>query len=142
VELITYPPTKGHAKLKHYMATTKVALSQVQLPCPAITSGGTPDLWQTCSLDIVNEYRSGTFVYSERSFVEYGTCDWQDWALTVVTAAVSANADVRAIIDALLKLLSSDLMGLQGYGHVIGHLQVTINGLSKEHGHLVWPTLD
>ena len=140
--LMTYPPAKGHAKVMQFMTAAKVALNQVGLPCPAITSGGTPDLWQACSLDIINEYRPGTYIYNDRSLVEYGTCSWQDCALTVVATVVSANADGRAIIDAGSKVLSSDLLGLQGHGYVIGHPQVTISGLSEEHGHLVWPTLD
>lgn len=43
----------------------------------------------------------------------------------------------RAIIDAGSKVLTSDLLGLTGYGHVLGRDDIRIDQLSEEHGRLV-----
>ncbi len=49
-----------------------------------------------------------------------------------------AAAD-RCVIDAGSKSLSSDLLGLQGYGRILEHLDWEIYGLSEEHGHVRAP---
>jgi len=46
-------------------------------------------------------------------------------------------ADNRAIVDAGSKTLTSDLLGLKGYGHVLGRDDIAIDQLSEEHGRLV-----
>ena len=40
----------------------------------------------------------------------------------------------RAVIDAGSKVLTSDLLGLDGHGHVLGRPDIHIAGLSEEHG--------
>lgn len=60
-----------------------------------------------------------------------------DCALTVVATVVSVPAANRAIIDAGSKILTSDLLGLTGYGHVLGRNDILIDQLSEEHGRLV-----
>lgn len=63
----------------------------------------------------------------------------EDCALSVLTTVVSVPAIGRAIIDAGSKALSSDLLGLNGYGHIVGHPELQIVKLSEEHGHLEYP---
>ncbi len=50
---------------------------------------------------------------------------------------VSVPARNRAINDAGTKTLTSDLLGLTGYGHVLGPDDIAIDQLSEEHGRLV-----
>jgi D-serine deaminase-like pyridoxal phosphate-dependent protein len=71
--------------------------------------------------------------------VERGTCTLDDCAITVLVTVVSTPAAGRAIIDAGSKVLSSDLLGLEGHGHIIGRPDVGIAKLSEEHGHLEYP---
>jgi D-serine deaminase-like pyridoxal phosphate-dependent protein len=52
----------------------------------------------------------------------------------VLATVVSTPTPDRAVIDAGSKVLSSDLLGLTGHGHVIGHPEIQITGLSEEHG--------
>lgn len=66
-----------------------------------------------------------------------GVCGWEDCALNVLATVVSVPAPDRAVIDAGSKTLTSDLLGLVGYGHVLGRDDVTIDQLSEEHGRLV-----
>jgi len=58
-------------------------------------------------------------------------------ALTVLATVVSVPADNRAIIDAGSKVLTSDLLGLNGHGHVLGRDDLVIDQLSEEHGRIV-----
>ncbi|URK86039.1 hypothetical protein LP421_01075 (plasmid) [Rhizobium sp. RCAM05350] len=86
---------------------------------------------------VTTEYRPGTYVYNDRSLVSRGACTWDDCALTVLATVVSVPAANRAIIDAGSKALTSDLLGLSDYGHVLGRGDITIDQLSEEHGRLV-----
>lgn len=104
---------------------------------PVITSGGTPSMMNAAQAPVTSEYRPGTYVYNDRSLVERGVCGWEECALSVLATVVSVPAANRAIIDAGSKTLTSDLLGLSGYGHVLGRGDITIDQLSEEHGRLV-----
>jgi D-serine deaminase-like pyridoxal phosphate-dependent protein len=55
----------------------------------------------------------------------------------VHATVVSVPAENRAIVDAGSKTLTSDLLGLSGYGQVLGRDDIAIDQLSEEHGRLV-----
>ena len=57
----------------------------------------------------------------------------------MLTTVVSTPAANRAIVDAGSKILTSDLLGLTGYGHVLGRPDLAVDQLSEEHGRLVAP---
>ncbi len=137
--LMTYPAKGGTSAVEAFMSSAQRSLQALGLPCRTITSGGTPDMWQAHEAPVVTEYRVGTYIYNDRSLVAGKNCGWDDCALSVLTTVVSTPAPGRAIIDAGSKALSSDLMGLDGYGEILGHPQVRITGLSEEHGHLEYP---
>ncbi|MEL6921103.1 MAG: D-TA family PLP-dependent enzyme, partial [Pseudomonadota bacterium] len=63
-------------------------------------------------------------------------CGWTDCALTVVATVVSVPSANHAVIDAGSKVLTSDLLGLEGHGHVLGRDDLKIDQLSEEHGRL------
>ena len=54
--------------------------------------------------------------------------------MTVLATVVSRPTPGRAIIDAGSKALTSDLLGLDGYGMVIEHPDAVIYQLNEEHG--------
>ena len=137
--LMTYPPKKNLSTLEAYMVKAKQLLAKASLPCMCITSGGTPDMWEVAPASSITEYRAGTYIYNDRSLVEYGTCTWADCALKVLATVVSAPSPGRAVIDAGSKTLSSDLLGLTGHGHVLERPDIRIVGLSEEHGVLEYP---
>ena len=56
--------------------------------------------------------------------------------MRVRATVVSRPADTRAIIDAGTKVLTSDLYGMKGYGHVMEYPGAAVAGLSEEHGTL------
>ena len=93
-------------------------------------------MWRAHHMPLATEYRIGTYIYNDRSLVTRGTCDWDDCALTVLATVVSTPSKTRAIIDAGSKVLTSDLLGLDGFGHVLGHSDLKIDQLSEEHGRI------
>ncbi len=135
--LMTYPPAGGAAAVQSFMSRTKAFIEAAGLTVPVITSGGTPSMMQAAEAPVTTEYRPGTYVYNDRSLVSRGVCGWEDCALTVLATVVSVPAANRAIIDAGSKALTSDLLGLSGYGHVLGRDDIAIDQLSEEHGRLV-----
>lgn len=136
--LMTYPAVGGGAAVEAFMAKAKGLLVDDGLECAIVSSGGSPDMWSAGSVAGVTEYRIGTYIYNDRSLVERGACSYDDCALAVVARVVSTPAPGRAIVDAGSKILTSDLLGLTGYGHVLGHDDVAVTGLSEEHGTLEW----
>ncbi|WP_315927109.1 D-TA family PLP-dependent enzyme [Mesorhizobium sp. SP-1A] len=134
--LMTYPPVGGAARVQAFMTEAKALIEERGIPVPAITSGGSPDMMSAHLAPATTEYRPGTYVYNDRSLVARGVCGWEDCALTVLATVVSVPAANRAIIDAGSKTLTSDLLGLTGYGHVLGRPDIAIDQLSEEHGRL------
>ena len=119
------------------MTEAKARVEARGIAVPVITSGGTPTMIHAGDAPVTTEYRPGTYIYNDRSLVARGTCGWEDCALTVLATVVSIPAENRAIIDAGSKTLTSDLLGLTGYGHVLGRDDIAIDQLSEEHGRLV-----
>ncbi|OBZ95772.1 alanine racemase [Pararhizobium polonicum] len=135
--LMTYPPTGGASAVESFMTRAKAFIEATGIGVPVITSGGTPSMMDAAQAPVTTEYRPGTYVYNDRSLVSRGVCDWDDCALTVLATVVSVPSANRAIIDAGSKTLTSDLLALSGYGHVLGRDDIAIDQLSEEHGRLV-----
>ncbi|PWV98836.1 D-serine deaminase-like pyridoxal phosphate-dependent protein [Hoeflea marina] len=132
--LMTYPAVGGAPDAARFMREAVDRLAGVGLDCPVVSTGGSPDMSGAARLGVFTEYRAGTYIYNDRSLVERGACGWQDCALGVLATVVSLPAPGRAVIDAGSKSLTSDLLGLQGFGHVAGSADTAIVSLSEEHG--------
>lgn len=135
--LMTYPPVGGTASAQAFMAEAVGLCTAAGLAVERVSSGGAPDMWRAHEAPTVTEYRTGTYVYNDRSLVERGVCGWADCALTVLATVVSVPDPGRAVIDAGTKVLTSDLLGLDGHGHVLGRPEIRVDQLSEEHGRLV-----
>ena len=134
--LMTYPPTGGTADVQVFMSRAKALIEAMGMTVACVSSGGTPDMMAAHMAPIATEYRPGTYAYNDRSLVARGACGWDDCALSVLTTVVSTPAANRAIVDAGSKILTSDLLGLTGYGHVLGRPDIAVDQLSEEHGRL------
>lgn len=134
--LMTYAAPQMREETEAFLAAARDRVGEAGLETKVITSGGTPDMWKDDGLDIVSEYRAGTYIYFDRSLVERGTCAFDDCALSVLATVVSRPTDERALIDAGSKALTSDLLNLKGYGvvHAMGDAQIYT--MSEEHGFL------
>lgn len=135
--LMTYPAAGRAADAAAFLTEAKRLCEARGLAVETVTSGGTPDIWKAETSGVVTEYRPGTYVYNDRSLIARGAATAADCALTVLATVVSVPTPHRAIVDAGSKVLTSDLLGLTGYGAVVGRPDITIDQLSEEHGRLV-----
>lgn len=132
--LMTYPPMDDLKQVEAWLTEAKSLLSANDIPCPTISSGGSPNMWRLDEIPSATEHRIGTYIYNDKYLVTAGVCDYEDCALTVVATVVSRPVAGRAVIDAGSKVLTSDLLGMTGYGHVVGAPGAVISELSEEHG--------
>jgi len=132
--LMTYPAAGTGDSTADYMRSASSLLRSNGITAFEVSTGGTPDRWKAQQADVFTEYRAGTYIYNDRSLIARGTCKQADCAATVLATVVSRPTDNRVIVDAGSKTLTSDLLGLNGYGQVIGHADAQIEGLSEEHG--------
>ncbi len=137
--LMTYPAYGGTEAVSAWIAAALAACRARGLAVEVVSSGGTPDLMRAHEVAGVTEHRPGTYIYNDRSLVARGACAWEDCALAILATVVSRPASDRAIIDAGSKSLSSDLFGLEGYGHIVEYPAATVFALSEEHGNLRIP---
>jgi D-serine deaminase-like pyridoxal phosphate-dependent protein len=138
--LMTYPPKNSTARTNAWLTEAFDLCKRSGLDVETVSNGGTPDLYSAHEVTIATEHRPGTYIYSDRSLVEIqGFGSLADCALRVHARVVSHAAPDRCVIDAGSKTLSSDLLGLNGYGRVLEHPEWEIYGLSEEHGHLRAP---
>ena len=135
--LMTYPPAGREAEVNAWLGDARDLIEADGLPVETISVGGSPGMWQAQDIAVATEYRIGTYAYNDRSLVARGVCDWADCALTVLATVVSVPTPGRAIVDAGSKVLTTDLLGLDGHGHVLGRPDIAIDQLSEEHGRLV-----
>jgi D-serine deaminase-like pyridoxal phosphate-dependent protein len=132
--LMTYPKAGTRAAAAEFFRSAKALCEAAGLAVRAVTTGGSPDQGSDEGLDLATEYRAGTSVYYDRSLVARGAATPADCALTVHATIVSRPTATRAIMDAGSKSLTSDLLGLEGYGAVAGAPEAKIFRLDEEHG--------
>ncbi|MBC6407254.1 MAG: alanine racemase [Rhodobacteraceae bacterium] len=132
--LMTYPAAGAAGCAVAFMRAALGALEAAGLPCPCVSSGGTPDLHGAGTHGLITEYRAGTYIYNDRSLVLRGACKQEACAAQVLATVVSTPTPRRAVIDAGSKVLTSDMPELGGYGSIYGHPQAQITALSEEHG--------
>ncbi|KLN60387.1 alanine racemase [Kiloniella spongiae] len=132
--LMTYPPMGDQVRVNNWLKQAKDLLIANGLPCPKISSGGTPNMWRSQEVSVATEHRSGTYIYNDRSLIQAGLCRIEDCALSVRATVISRPTDDRAIIDAGSKMLTSDLLGMEGFGLIKEAPDVKITSLSEEHG--------
>jgi len=134
--LMTYPPRAKAAEVEAWLSTARDLCRQVGLPARVISNGGTPGLAEAGAVPAATEFRAGTYIYNDRSLVAKGLAGWGDCALAVVTTVVSRPSADLAIIDAGSKILTSDLLGLTGYGYCPEYPGAVLRALNEEHGYL------
>ena len=135
--LMTYPPISQQKKVNRFLELTKTLIEENGITVEIVSIGGSPNMWEVEKIPIGTEYRIGTYIYNDRSLIERKVCREEDCALTVLATVVSIPTSQRAVIDAGSKVLTTDLFGLAGHGHVIDHPHLTISQLSEEHACIV-----
>ena len=134
--LMTYPRPGTRAEAEAFLLSARDLAAKSGLETRIISSGGTPDMWKDEGLSEVTEYRASTYVYCDRSLVHRNICVDEDCAVHVLAPVVSVPARGRAVIDAGSKALTSDLLGMTGYGTVRELGGASVHEVSEEHGHV------
>lgn len=102
--------------------------------CTRISGGSTPTRYLTHTT-IVNELRSGTYIFLDRNSAPSEPDGGIDaCAMWVEAGVVSVSLDGQAVIDAGSKTLSSDASPLGGHGAIIGMPDAGLHTLTEEHG--------
>ncbi|WP_138470872.1 D-TA family PLP-dependent enzyme [Poseidonocella sp. HB161398] len=131
--LMTYPPMAEAGAVDAWLAEARDLCLAAGLACPRISTGGTPNLGDLSAFATATEHRAGTYVYNDRSLIARGACRAEDCAAVVMATVVSRPSPARAILDAGSKALSSDLLGLEGFGLIREAPGARIASLSEEH---------
>lgn len=134
--LMTYPRAGTREATAAFLEEACLLARKAGLDPATVSSGGSPDMWRDEGLDPVTEYRAGTYIYFDRSLASRGTCDFKDCAASILTTVVSRPVEARAMLDAGSKSLTSDLLGMKGYGIVPQLEGAVVYDLSEEHGFL------
>lgn len=135
--LMTYPTTIPQSRA--FMQEAKRLIERCGMPVPVISGGGTPQMWLAHEAPEFTEHRVGTYIYHDRYTVQRGAATLDECALHVLATVVSRPTKNRAVIDAGSKTLTSDLLGLDGHGEVVGFPAARLVRLSEEHGVVEFP---
>ena len=76
------------------------------------------------------------YVYGDLYGVKHGVSTLAQCALKILATVVSRPTLTRGVLDSGSKVLSSDTMGLDGYGMIVEYPDAVIYQLSEEHGHV------
>src|SRR6266498_282372 len=131
--LMTFP---ANDHLDDFVHGTRSLLVNDHLPIERVSGGGTPVMWQAHTHAELTEYRAGIYVYGDRWSLRAGSVQLENCAMKVHTTVVSRPTPDRGILDAGSKTLSSDLLGLDGYGYICEYPAAKLYALSEEHGHV------
>ena len=134
--LMTYPPPGGQPAVQEFLEESKSECAAAGLDTPIVSSGGSPDMWTAHTVPAATEHRAGTYIYYDRSQVEFGAATLDDCALSIRATVVSHPTSDRVIVDAGSKTLSSDVMNIGGYGTVLEYPAARLYQMSEEHGNL------
>jgi D-serine deaminase-like pyridoxal phosphate-dependent protein len=134
--LMTYPKPGIRREVAAYISEACDLIAKSGLETSIISTGGAPEMWRDDGLEMITEYRTGTYVFFDRSLVERGVCSRAECGLHVLATVVSRPTSDRAMIDAGTKSLTSDLLGLQGYGIIPELGDGKIYEANEEHGYV------
>jgi D-serine deaminase-like pyridoxal phosphate-dependent protein len=134
--LMTLPKNGARGQMAAFLEEAQSQLAKAGLNAATVSTGGTPEQWKDDGLGHVTEYRAGTYIYYDRMQVSWGAANYDDCALRVLATVVSTPNMNRAMLDAGSKSLTSDLLGMEGYGEVRSLSGARVYNMSEEHGFL------
>lgn len=124
------------------MGTAANALRAAGYELEYVTSGSTPTFMDALSDSAIDVYHPGCHIFNDVMQMSMEVATEEDCALTVIATIISNPKEGHFIMDAGAKCLALDQGGhgnsnIKGFGHVIGHPELTINSLSEEVGNLL-----
>jgi D-serine deaminase-like pyridoxal phosphate-dependent protein len=130
--ILTYPPAKPK-ETGEILMRIKQVIEAAGIKVPVVSSGGSPAFYSAHETEGINEYRAGTYIYSDRMQAAFGMGTLEDCALTVLMTVASRPTDTRAVLDGGSKALAADLCPKPGHGHIVQYPDAVIAKLSEEH---------
>ena len=134
--LMLYPPETRWPQTQRFLDETLAGLGPLAGEVKIISTGGTPNMAHLGELKGATEHRAGTYVFNDRMMIACGAATLDDVALHVYATVVSRAGEMRGIVDAGSKTLTSDTGGLDGHGYILEHPQARIARFAEEHGFL------
>jgi D-serine deaminase-like pyridoxal phosphate-dependent protein len=126
----------GLAQVDELLREVRDALEASGIECTRISGGSTPSRYRTHTT-IVNELRSGSYIFLDRSSASSEPDGGLEaCALWVEAGVVSVSSDGRAVIDAGSKTLTSDPAPDPGHGAIVGMPEARLHTINEEHGYL------
>lgn len=122
------------AEVSSLLSDTVAALEAAGLPPEIVSGGSTPTMRRSHEMPHLTEIRAGSCIYYDREGLDIGCAGPEDIAYTVLATVVSTSVAGRAVVDAGSKALSKEDRGGGGYGQLLDRPEVTVVGLSEEHG--------
>ena len=136
VGLLFYPPVDGWLQTQEFFNQTKEGLASLGLSAEIVSTGGTPNFKNIGQLKGATEHRAGTCIFNDRMMINSGFAGLEDCAFQIFTSVVSRGGAERGILDAGSKTLTSDKVGLDGFGLVLEYPSAIIEKFAEEHGFL------
>jgi len=131
-----YPTEESWPETQVFFDSATAGVREAGLEPSMVSTGGTPNLTNVGKLIGATEHRAGTYVFNDRMMLSAGIATLDDCALTVYATVVSRAGEMRGILDAGSKTLTSDTGGLDGHGLILEHPQAKIAKFAEEHGFL------
>ena len=133
--LMTYPARGQTAATAAWLDEAVALLEAAGIEPAVVSTGGTPDLYRAHEVTAASEHRPGTYIYHDRDQART-SLGLEACAMRILATVVSRPTDGRAILDAGSKTLSSDALGLDGFGLITEYPQAVLAKFSEEHGHV------
>lgn len=114
------------------LVDTAQQIRDAGLPCPIVSCGGTGSYIYSITHPGITEVQAGGAIFMDLFYRNRCQVPDLQYAVTVLTTVVSRPAADRAIIDSGRKTLNQELY----MPAVAGHPDITVKGLSAEHGAL------
>jgi D-serine deaminase-like pyridoxal phosphate-dependent protein len=126
------------------MAQLAERLRSSGIEVPIVSIGSTPTMTRIDNLKGVDEIRPGNYIFFDASQAVFGSCDFEDCALTVLAAVIHIDRGrKKVILDAGAIAVSKDTGPVEldstcGYGRVLdlegNETGLRLESLSQEHG--------
>ena len=133
--LMTYPARGQVPVTAAWLGDAVAGLKAAGIEPAVVSTGGSPDLYRAHEVAVATEHRPGTYIYHDRDQAR-ASLGLEVCAMSVLATVVSRPTDGRAILDAGSKTLSSDALGLDGFGLITEYPQLVLAKFSEEHGHV------
>lgn len=126
------------------MTELAAQLQSSGIEVPIVSIGSTPTITRVDHLQGIDEIRPGNYIFFDASQAAFGSCNFEDCALTILAAVIHVDRGrKKVILDAGAIALSKDRGAVEldstcGYGRVLDlegkETGLRLESLSQEHG--------